>query len=408
MTDTILVTGGTGNIGRNLVAELRDAGADFRVMSRRPAAAAALLPPGTTVVPGDLTDIESLDRALAGVDTVFLLWPFLGSDGIKDVVATIAAHARRVVYVSALHVTDDDPRAAGVWGEVEHAITEAGLDHTFLRASGFATNTLAWAGAVRDHGSVRIPYPMAKRSLIHEGDIAAVAARVLTESGHSGRSYVLTGPAAISQADQVAAIGEAVGRPVDLAAQPPDEARAEMLTWGDAPFVDHALAYWASLETTPEPVTTTVQEILGWPARTFAEWARDHADDFTVLTTAVVADRYVDAFRAGRMDRALRLAAPDVVRVAPLEGGPERRGLDEIMSHSARLNADLEIHAVTVDGPFLEAGGDRFAVRFAFDETHRPTGRRLLATKLSLYTVTAGAISREEVFHLTPPAAPAA
>ncbi|HTF10368.1 MAG TPA: NAD(P)H-binding protein [Asanoa sp.] len=397
MTNTILVTGGTGNIGRHLVEHLRAAGADHRVLARRPAAA-ALLPPGTDVALGDLTEPSSLAAALAGIDRVFLLWPLLRSDGIDGVAKALAdAGVRSVVYVSALHVTDDDRRAAGVWGEVEQAIIDAGLDHTFLRASGFATNALSWAPAIRRGETVRLPSPLARRSLVHEADIAAVAAAVLT-GDHYGRSYVLTGPAAISQADQIAAIGAAIGRAVPFAEQPREEARAEMLAWGQPAFIDQALDYWASLVDRPEPVTRTVEEILGRPARDFRGWAGDHLDDFRPLPLGEVADRYVRAFRDGRMDRALRLVAPDVIRVAPLEDGTERHGLDEVMAHSRQLTDDLDIHAVTVDGPFV--GPDRFGVRFAFDQTHRPTGVRRTKTKFSLYTVTDGAITREEVFHL--------
>ncbi|MEV4622054.1 NAD(P)H-binding protein [Asanoa sp. NPDC049573] len=396
MTDTILVTGGTGNIGRHLVDLLRAAGADHRVLARRPGAA-ALLPPGTEVVSGDLTDPGGLVTALAGVDRVFLLWPFLTSDGIEGVAKAMAdAGVRLVVYVSSLNVTDDNRRTAGVWGEVEQAIIDAGLGYTFLRGGGFATNTLTWAPAIRRGETVRLPSPLARRSLVHEADLAEVAAAALT-GDHAGRSYVLTGPAALSQADQLAAIGAVLGRPVEFAEQHRAEARAEMLTWGNAAFVDHALDYWESLVDRPEPVTNAVREILGRPARDFRTWAADHADDFRTLPPAEVADRYVGAFRAGRMDQALRLAAPDLVRVAPLEGA-DRHGLDEIMAHSRQLTDDLEIHGVTVDGPFAGPGG--FGVRFAFDQTHRPTGARHTATKFSLYTVTDGAIVREEVFHL--------
>jgi ketosteroid isomerase-like protein len=143
-----------------------------------------------------------------------------------------------------------------------------------------------------------------------------------------------------------------------------------------------------------------VEEILGRPARSFRRWADDHVDDFRPLPAREVADRYVQAFRDGRMDRALRLAAPDMVRVAPLEDPADRTGLDEIMAHSEQLTADLEIHGVTADGPFVEHGGRRFGVRFAFDETHRPTGRRRTTTKFSLYSVHDGAIVREEVYYL--------
>ena len=73
------------------------------------------------------------------------------------------------------------------------------------------------------------------------------------------------------------------------------------------------------------------------------------------------------------------------------------------MANSERLNRDLQIHGVEVAGPFLE--GNRFAVRFSFDQTHTPTGRRHTTAKMCLYTVADGAITREEVFYFDPPPA---
>jgi ketosteroid isomerase-like protein len=185
--------------------------------------------------------------------------------------------------------------------------------------------------------------------------------------------------------------------------QPLDEARAEVAEWTDPSFADNALRYWAGLVDEPEPVTGTVEEITGRPARPFATWAADHADDFRALSTAEVAQRYTAAFRSGRMDEAVRLCAPDILRLAPIEGGGELRGLASILANAQRLNADLEFHAVDVAGPYLHE--DQFAVRFEFDQTHIPTGRRSTSAKMSLYTVTDGAIVREEVFYLNPPPA---
>jgi uncharacterized protein YbjT (DUF2867 family) len=278
-TGKTLVIGATGHIGRNVVAGLRARDVAVRALSRSPGVAG--LPGGVEPVAGDLTDPGSLRGALAGVDRVFLLWPFLSAEGAADVVDAVAGQARRVVYVSAMSVRDDLPPAAnGVWGQVEAAIRSTHLDWTFLRASGFATNTLAWAEAVRAGDPVRIPYPGAARSLIHERDIADVAVRALTEEGHSRRAYVLTGPAALTQADQVRILGEVAGRPARVEEITAQEARAGMLGWADPAFADGALAYWASLVQTPEPVTGTVEELTGTPARGFAQWARDHAEDF--------------------------------------------------------------------------------------------------------------------------------
>jgi uncharacterized protein YbjT (DUF2867 family) len=286
MTDTkkVLVIGATGNIGRHVVAGLHERGAAVRAMSRVPALAG--LPDGVEIVAGDLTAPDALRPALAGVDSVFLLWPFLSAEGVPAVVRAIAEQARHVVYVSAMSVRDDSsPAENGVWGQVEDAIRQSGLDWTFLRASGFATNALEWAAAVRTGQPVRLPYAEAARSLIHERDIADVAVRALTEPGHAGAAYVLTGPAAITQAEQVRVLGEVAGQPVKLEEISADEARAAMLSWADPAFADQALAYWASLVDNPEPVTSTVQAITGAPARTFEQWARDHAGDLTPLAT---------------------------------------------------------------------------------------------------------------------------
>jgi uncharacterized protein YbjT (DUF2867 family) len=397
-TSKILVIGATGNIGRHLVPGLRERGADVRALSRHPF--------GADTVRGDLTEPESLHRALSGVDGVFLLWPFLSADGAQEVVDVIAGHASRVVYVSALNVTDGGPpEQNGVWGQVEDVIRASSLEWTFLRPGGFATNTLQWADTIRAGETVRIPYARAGRSLIDERDIADVAVRVLTEDGHTGKAYPLTGPEVLTQAEQVQVIADVVGRPARVADIPADEARASLLTWSDEAYVDTALAYWATLVDTPEPVLTTVEELTGRPARTFAEWARAHADDFRRLTAAEVGDRYVSAFRAGRLDLATKWTAPDMVRVAPLENGGkhvELRGEAEIMANAGHLTQDVEIHAVEVDGPYLQ--GDRFAVRFTFDQTHKPTGQRATTAKMSLYTVTGGLITREEVFYFDPPA----
>lgn len=398
-TSKILVIGATGNIGRHVVTGLRDRGVAVRALSRTPG--------GVEVVTGDLTRPDTLHTALSGVDAVFLLWPFLSSDGAPEVVDAIASHARRVVYVSALSTSDDrSPEENGVWGQVEDAIRRSSLEWTFLRPGGFATNTLEWAPAIRAGQPARMPYPQAARSLIHERDIADVAVLALTEDGHAGKAYPLTGPETITQVGQVRILAEVAGQPALVEEITPEEARSGMLAWGTPEFVDGALDYWRSLVDTPEPVMNTVEEITGHPARTLAEWARDHVDELRPLPVAEVAERYVAAFRAGRLDQAMKLTAPDLVRVAPLENDGkhvELRGLAEIMANAERINKDLEIHAVRVDGPFLQ--GDRFAVRFSFDETHRPTGQRVTTTKMSLYTVVSGAIAREEVFYFDPPAA---
>lgn len=192
----ILVTGATGNVGRHVVSQLLRTGAAVRALARNPDSAG--LPDSVAVVRGDLSAPDTLDTCLNGVDAVFLLWPGLTADFAPAVLDVISKHARRLVFLSSLGVRDDleqqpDPINA-LHADIEHVIEQSGLEWTFLRPGGFATNTLWWAPQIRADGVVRWVYGACARASIHERDIAAVAARVLTSGGHGAAKYLLTGP----------------------------------------------------------------------------------------------------------------------------------------------------------------------------------------------------------------------
>lgn len=271
LTMTILVTGATGNVGRHVVAELVAAGEPVRAVTRSP----SRVPDGVPVATGGITDVPDM---LDGVDRVFLLWPFTDAQSAPPVISSLAAAGvSQVVFLSARGVSDESPL---FHARIEKLLRDSGVGWTFLRAGGFATNTLEWADQVRA-GVVRWVYGGAGRSLIHERDIADVAVTTLTSPGHVGAAYDLTGPETVTQAEQVRQIGLAVGREVRWEEMPLAEARASMEARGwDEDFLEHGLAYWASLVDEPETVTGVVEEITGKPARTFAQWAADHAADF--------------------------------------------------------------------------------------------------------------------------------
>jgi uncharacterized protein YbjT (DUF2867 family) len=279
----IFVIGATGKVGRHVVSGLLDRDAAVRALARDPDAAD--LPKAVDVVRGDLANPGGLADHLGKVDAVFLVWPFLTAEAAPPVLEAIGRRARRVVYLSSMSVRDDlDVQVetiSGFHAEMERLIAESGLEWTFLRAGGFASNTLEWAPGIRAEGVVRWPYAAAARSLIHERDIAAVAARALTGDGHRGARYALTGPEAVTQAEQVRLIGEAIGRPLRFEEISREEAHGLLVAKGwPAALADGALAAWAALTHDPEPVTSTVEEVTGTPARTFAAWALDHAGDF--------------------------------------------------------------------------------------------------------------------------------
>jgi uncharacterized protein YbjT (DUF2867 family) len=280
----ILVTGATGNVGRQAVSQLLAAGADVRALTRDPASAA--LPEGVEVVRGDLADPVSLDVALDGVESVFLVWPTLSADHAAPVtIERIAKHARRVVYVSARGTSDDLKQGPGsILGShahLERLIRKSGLEWTFLRPGGFAANTLMWATQIRETGGVSWIHGAAARTLIHERDIAAVGVRVLTGTGHGGATYELTGPEPLTQIEQVTIIGEAIGRQTRWEELSQEVALRALVAQGmPAAMAEGIIHAHAEMVTLPESVTSTVEEITGAPATSFRRWADDHADDF--------------------------------------------------------------------------------------------------------------------------------
>jgi uncharacterized protein YbjT (DUF2867 family) len=285
----VLVIGATGRVGRAVVDLLVDARVPVRALTHRSEAATAL-PADVDVVSGDLTVPDSLDAALRGVSTVFLVWtaPPLTAAAIVE---RLAASTRRVVLLSAPHRTphpffqQQNPMAV-LYAEIERLLATAGLETTIIRPGMFASNALFWwAPTIRDEGIVRWPYGAAETAPVDDRDVAAVAARTLYEDGHVGGDYVLTGPESLSQAEQVGIIGDVLGRRIPFEELSPDEFRNETEGSWPRPAVDMLLAAWGATMGRPAFVTPTVSGILGSPARSFRQWATDHAGAFMEAPT---------------------------------------------------------------------------------------------------------------------------
>ncbi|MGW3204093.1 NAD(P)H-binding protein [Streptomyces sp. NPDC001135] len=275
------MTGATGNVGRHVVVELLAAGSAVRAVARDPETAG--LPEHVTVVGGDLSQPETLEGALKGTTTVFLVWPFLTTEGAPAVLEAIARHAHRIVYLSSSGVDEGAERQTDpinqLHADMERLIERSGLEWTVLRATTVASNARAWAGQIRTAHVVRGP-AMAASAVVHERDIAQVAARVLTGEGYAGAKYVLTGPQVLTRAQQVHTIGEAIGHPVSFEEVPVQVARRRMLADGRPPALVEALLASAQTRPASNLVTSTVEEITGAPARTFRAWAQEHAEEF--------------------------------------------------------------------------------------------------------------------------------
>ena len=263
VTGMILVTGATGNVGRQAVDLLCAAGVPVRAMTRN---GTATFPDGVEVAPGDLRD--PLD--LQGIDAVFLMWPLHTGDALPGVLEAIGG--RHVVYLGSGGVR-------GLSMADQAALVSRRPAWTVVRPSTFAVNARWWARQLRAGDEVRGTHGDLALAMLHEADIAAVAVRSLLD-GLVGRTFDITGPEALTQAEQVRVIGEVLGRPLRWVELPRAEARAQLLADGlPESFVDVLLDVYAVMPRCAE-VTTTVEEVTGRPARTFAEWVSDHAAEF--------------------------------------------------------------------------------------------------------------------------------
>jgi uncharacterized protein YbjT (DUF2867 family) len=274
----ILVTGALGNVGRELVSQLADARHEVRALVRGGKESA--LPPNVEAVAGDLDRPRSLEAALDGVRSVFLLG---GRRDMPELLAEIRrARVDQVVLLSSRSVVGGDPSNAIVrmWMTSEEAVRSSGVAWTLLRPSGFASNALRWAPQLLKGDLVRAPFANAPIASIDPHDIAAVAAVALTAGGHESRSYALSGPEAQLPARQVEILSQVLGRDLRFEAQPDDEARAELGRSTPADFVEAFFRFFVKGEFDDGVVLGTVEELTGRAPRTFEQWARAHRDDF--------------------------------------------------------------------------------------------------------------------------------
>jgi uncharacterized protein YbjT (DUF2867 family) len=284
----ILMTGATGNVGREAVNLLLASGAKVLAVTRHPEKAA--LPEGAVVVGGDPSHPQTLAGVLSGVEAILISPRALGDATAGAATAELlklaaAQGTPRVVVLSAVTVEYGGgyQRFADAFKAVEDAARASGLPWTFLRSADYASNSLAWVPQIRATGIVRGAYGNGATPTIHERDIAAVSTRALLDAAHAGHIYVLTGPQSLSQRDRVRLIGEAIGREVRWEEIAPAQVRAGMLAQGlpeDVP--DRLLGYWSHLEQEPAPGPSpaAMEQILGRPALTFAQWAAEHAAVF--------------------------------------------------------------------------------------------------------------------------------
>jgi uncharacterized protein YbjT (DUF2867 family) len=269
---TILVTGATGTVGRHVTEQLARRGVPVRALTRNPGRARTILPDGVEIVAGDLMRPETLREAVKDAEAMFLIVssdePQADLDTDPQVVRLAAdAGVKRVVVLVGFEE-----------GRVEEAVRESGMEWTLLKPVEFMANVLAdWGPSIREEGVVRELNGDAPSARVHEGDIAAVAVEALTGDGHHGKSYLLTGPEVLTRREAVQAVAAGIGKEIRFIELTEDEARQR---WREQGYDEESIEFFVQMAfQTPEvgrTVLPTVEQVLGRPARTLAEWAAEH------------------------------------------------------------------------------------------------------------------------------------
>jgi uncharacterized protein YbjT (DUF2867 family) len=273
MTRPILIAGATGHVGRPLIDQLLAAGHRVRALTRNPATAA--LPPTVEIVAGNLAEPGSLAGAFDGVRAAHLIT--FGDDYAPLTTGPEIAALARAAGAGQLTVLKGDVTRS----PLEEAIVSAGLPWTFLAPVEFMSNTLEWAGSIAQEGVVREGFAATPSALIHDADIAAVAATALTHDGHGGEEYWLTGPEALTPPERVAVIAEVLGREVRFEELSRDEVVAQ---WRAQGYGADDIAFFLTMRTDPPAagytVLPTVERVTGRPARTFRQWVAENRAAF--------------------------------------------------------------------------------------------------------------------------------
>jgi uncharacterized protein YbjT (DUF2867 family) len=279
-----LVTGATGNVGGPVARQLHEQGHSVRALVRDPSRAASL-PAVIEFAVGDLDDPESVSKAVAGVEAIFLMQVGGGTEQTKTMIAAARdAAVPRIVLLSSVGARllplEVNPIGAALAAR-EQVLRESGLGVTYLRPNTFASNAFWWRDSIRA-GKVIDPTGDGRQGVIDPEDIARVAVAALTEDGHVGKGYFLTGPEALTSREQVEIIAEVTGRSIDFEDVTPHEFAQAAIQRGTPLEQAHLIERLNEVLRAGRAgfVTDDVENITGRAPATFRDWCERHADAF--------------------------------------------------------------------------------------------------------------------------------
>lgn len=276
MSGKVLVTGATGLVGNEVVKGLLKRGCEVKAASR-----AGVEVPGAEPVAFSFGDPDKQLAALEDVDRVFLLVPSQLLAQADEVVPRFvermeAAGTTRVVCMTGM--TAERPDAP--MNSVEASVQQSDMNHTILRPNWFNQNFAPgfYLEMMKGAGALFIPAGDAKLSFVDTRDIGEVAAVSLTQSGHEGMEYTLTGPEALNHFQACEIISRVANREIRYVPITDDDLREALTTQGLPPEgVEGMVAlYQLTRAGLCEPVSPDVESVLGRPAISFAQFAEDY------------------------------------------------------------------------------------------------------------------------------------
>lgn len=288
----ILITSAPGTNANAVIRELTTAGVRVRALVRNPNSAAEIKGPLVEVAVGDFLNPVSLDAALRGVERAFLIPPVDQRSvemQVNFIRAAKRAGTRHVVKLSVAGADVNSPVRVARWhAEGEKELEASGIPFTHLRPNAFMQNILGLAPTILSQGEFYQPAADGKVSHIDVRDIAAVAAKALTGDGHQGKTYVLTGPEALSYDEVARKVSTAIGKPVKYVNVTPEDFKKSLLGWGIPESVADGLnEFYAAIRAGYCGfVTNTVEEVTKRKPISFDDFVRDFAAAFTARPQA--------------------------------------------------------------------------------------------------------------------------
>jgi uncharacterized protein YbjT (DUF2867 family) len=283
----ILVTGATGLNGKQLLRVLSAKGVAVRALVRNPARAEAIAAlPNVEIVQGDMAHPETLAAGLRGVDRAMLISssdPMMLDVQTNFIDAARQAGVKHVVKLSGIMPELDSTfRFARMHGEIEKRLEASGIAFTHLRAGEFMPAYFRQVPNITAKGAMFLPMEEARIASIDIGDIAEIAAKVLTGSGHEGKTYPLTGPEALTMTEVAEKLSAAAGKTIRYVNVPPEAARQAQLAAGMPPYLADALFELFSERRNGKEakVWPDAQALLGRLPTSFDEFARRNAAVF--------------------------------------------------------------------------------------------------------------------------------